>query len=146
VDSSSKVKNSYWDATFNAGDVLVFGPETRGLSAEVLADLQALTIPIRNDAPVRSLNLSSACSIVTFEALKHWNNAILSTGCTAHEYFLILSPTGSTQHQYYLLKPLIYKHYLLCINFRHSKQHVHSSKPSIKNLHLIHQVIHSFCG
>ena len=67
---SSKVQKSYWDATFKAGDVLVFGPETRGLSAEVLADLQALTIPMRNDAPVRSLNLSSACAIVTFEALR----------------------------------------------------------------------------
>ncbi len=67
---SSKVKTSYWDATFSCGDVLVFGPETRGLSADILADLQALTIPMRNDAPVRSLNLSSACSIVTFEALR----------------------------------------------------------------------------
>jgi len=67
---SSKVQTSYWDATFCTGDVLVFGPETRGLNAEVLADLQALTIPMRKDAPVRSLNLSSACSIVTFEALR----------------------------------------------------------------------------
>ncbi|MDQ6970773.1 MAG: tRNA (cytidine(34)-2'-O)-methyltransferase [Mariprofundus sp.] len=67
---SSKVETSYWDANFCAGDVLVFGPETRGLNAEVLADVQALTIPMRSDAPVRSLNLSSACSIVTFEALR----------------------------------------------------------------------------
>ncbi len=67
---SSKVETSYWDATFACGDVLVFGPETRGLSTKILADLQALTIPMRNDAPVRSLNLSSACSIVTFEALR----------------------------------------------------------------------------
>jgi len=70
---SSKVKESYWDAKFCAGDVLVFGPETRGLSAEILADLHALTIPMRSDAPVRSLNLSSACSIVTFEALRQLN-------------------------------------------------------------------------
>jgi len=71
---SSKVKNRYWDAEFSHGDVLVFGPETRGLSTEILADLQALTIPMRADAPVRSLNLSSACSIVTFEALKQLNS------------------------------------------------------------------------
>ena len=71
---SSKVENSYWDANFQAGDVLVFGPETRGLSAEVLGDLQSLTIPMRKDAPVRSLNLSSACSIVTFEALRQLNS------------------------------------------------------------------------
>lgn len=67
---SSKVTSSYWDATFNRGDVLVFGPETRGLAADILTDLQTLTIPMRSDAPVRSLNLSSACSIVTFEALR----------------------------------------------------------------------------
>ncbi len=67
---SSKVKTSYWDATFRPGDVLVFGPETRGLSPDILADLKALTIPMRNDAPVRSLNLSSACSIVTYEAIR----------------------------------------------------------------------------
>jgi len=67
---SSKVENSYWDASFSAGDVLVFGPETRGLSAEILSDIQPLTIPMRSDAPVRSLNLSSACAIVTFEALR----------------------------------------------------------------------------
>lgn len=67
---SSKVDSGYWDAQFSRGDVLVFGPETRGLNAEILADLQALTIPMRDDAPVRSLNLSSACAIVTFEALR----------------------------------------------------------------------------
>ncbi len=70
---SSKVETRYWDTTFGHGDVLVFGPETRGLSAEILADLQTLTIPMRADAPVRSLNLSSACSIVTFEAIRQLN-------------------------------------------------------------------------
>ncbi len=70
---SSKVTTRYWNARFAGGDVLVFGPETRGLSAAVLADLQALTIPMRDDAPVRSLNLSSACAIVTFEALRQQN-------------------------------------------------------------------------
>ena len=67
---SSKVENSYWNASFSTGDVLVFGPETRGLSADILSDIQPLTIPMRSDAPVRSLNLSSACAIVTFEALR----------------------------------------------------------------------------
>ncbi len=67
---SSKAQRSYWQARFSADDVLVFGPETRGLSPQILAELQALTIPMRDDAPVRSLNLSSACAIVTFEALR----------------------------------------------------------------------------
>jgi len=67
---SSKVKTSFWDVQFNAGDVLVFGPETRGLSKEILDEINPVTIPMRDDAPVRSLNLSNACSIAMFEALR----------------------------------------------------------------------------
>jgi len=67
---SSKVKTSFWDVPYHPGDVLVFGPETRGLSKEILNDITAITIPMRDDAPVRSLNLSNACSIAMFEALR----------------------------------------------------------------------------
>jgi len=67
---SSKAKNSFWDAKYSAGDVLVFGPETRGLSIEILNDISPVTIPMRDDAPVRSLNLSNACSVAMFEALR----------------------------------------------------------------------------
>jgi len=67
---SSKVKTSFWDATFETGDALVFGPETRGLSADILDDLTPITIPMRQDAPVRSLNLSSAAAVTLFEALR----------------------------------------------------------------------------
>ena len=70
---SSKVETPYWNTRFQAGDVLVFGPETRGLKQSVLSEIKALTIPMRDDAPVRSLNLSSACAIVSFEALKQLN-------------------------------------------------------------------------
>ncbi|HEX4984435.1 MAG TPA: tRNA (uridine(34)/cytosine(34)/5-carboxymethylaminomethyluridine(34)-2'-O)-methyltransferase TrmL [Burkholderiales bacterium] len=51
------------------GDVLVFGPETRGLPAEVLAsfDPQArVHLPMVPDS--RSLNLSNAVAVVVFEA------------------------------------------------------------------------------
>ena len=67
---SSKVKTSFWDVQYSLGDVLVFGPETRGLSEEILNDINPVTIPMRNDAAVRSLNLSNACSIALFEALR----------------------------------------------------------------------------
>ena len=67
---SSKVKTSFWDVQFSAGDVLVFGPETRGLSQEILNDINPVTIPMRDDAPVRSLNLSNACAIAMFEGLR----------------------------------------------------------------------------
>jgi len=67
---STKATDTIWDVRFKAGDVLVFGPESRGLPATILETLSAIKIPMRNDAPVRSLNLSSACSIVTYEALR----------------------------------------------------------------------------
>ena len=54
---------------FVAGDVFLFGPETRGLPAEVLQSLppqQCLRLPMRPDN--RSLNLSNSVAVVVFEA------------------------------------------------------------------------------
>ena len=51
------------------GDALLFGPETRGLPAEVLEALppeQRLRLPMR--AGNRSLNLSNSIAVVVFEA------------------------------------------------------------------------------
>lgn len=70
---SSRASQSFWDVRYKAGDVLVFGPETRGLSRGILEDITPLTIPMRKDAPVRSLNLSTACGITLFEALRQLN-------------------------------------------------------------------------
>ena len=53
---------------FRPDDILVFGPETRGLPAEILEEMQAVVrIPIRGE--VRSLNLSTAVGIVVYQAL-----------------------------------------------------------------------------
>lgn len=54
---------------FQAGDAFLFGPETRGLPADILGSLpaeQRLRIPMREDS--RSLNLSNAAAIVIYEA------------------------------------------------------------------------------
>ena len=54
--------------SFSARDSLIFGPETTGLPAEMLARSPHLVrIPIRGK--VRSLNLSTAAGIVLFQAL-----------------------------------------------------------------------------
>jgi len=70
---STKAGQGIWDSEFKAGDVLVMGPETRGLPDNILNDLTPLRIPMRQDAPVRSLNLSSACAIVVYEAMRQFN-------------------------------------------------------------------------
>jgi len=69
---SKTATRSYLDAGFARGDVLVFGSESQGLPPTLLEanDSHALRIPIRPEA--RSLNLSNAVGIVTFEALRQW--------------------------------------------------------------------------
>jgi len=68
---SSHAQRSYFDFSFQTGDCLVFGSETRGLPAQMLASEheQVLQIPV-DRTRVRSLNLSSAVGIVLFEALR----------------------------------------------------------------------------
>ena len=56
---------------YEAGDVLLFGPETRGLPDSVLEDSrisQKIKIPMRPDS--RSLNLSNSVAVITYEALR----------------------------------------------------------------------------
>ena len=66
---STKGTTVYSDVSYLPGDVLIFGPETRGLPAAVLAkfaDEKKLRIPMRPES--RSLNLANAVSILVYEA------------------------------------------------------------------------------
>ncbi len=67
---SKKAAHSYSDASFQVGDFLVFGPETRGLPESWLEwpNVRSWAIPMRG--PTRSLNLSTSVGIVTYEALR----------------------------------------------------------------------------
>ncbi|MBS1184559.1 MAG: methyltransferase CspR [Proteobacteria bacterium] len=59
----------YADNVFLADDVLLFGPESRGLPPEVLAQFDTahrLRLPMLPGS--RSMNLSNAVSVVVFEA------------------------------------------------------------------------------
>lgn len=66
---TTKASHSYAQMAYRAGDMLLFGPESRGLPAEVLArlpDEQRLRMPMRPQC--RSLNLSNAVAVVVYEA------------------------------------------------------------------------------
>jgi tRNA (cytidine/uridine-2'-O-)-methyltransferase len=66
---TTKTTGRHTDASFRQGDVLLFGPETRGLPAELIESLpmeQRIRIPMMPDS--RSLNLSNAVAIIAFEA------------------------------------------------------------------------------
>jgi len=66
---TTKASQSYDRADFNAGDTLLFGPETRGLPDTLLQQFSSkrrLRIPMRDHS--RSLNLSNCVAIVVYEA------------------------------------------------------------------------------
>lgn len=66
---STRGSTPHTEARFEAEDVLMFGPETRGLPDHWLEQHGGLRIPMR-PGPIRSLNLANAVAIVTFEAMR----------------------------------------------------------------------------
>lgn len=66
---STRGRQRYDQVKYQAGDIFLFGPETRGLPQEVLDSLpaeQRLRLPMLNGQ--RSLNLSNTAAIMLYEA------------------------------------------------------------------------------
>ena len=77
---TTKASTIYTAARFQAGDVLLFGPETRGLPVEVLAEFDTvskLKLPMRPGN--RSMNLANSVSVTVFEAWRQ--NAFAGMFC-----------------------------------------------------------------
>lgn len=71
---STKATQVFSDVAFKANDYFIFGPETRGLPAQVLyapSISKLLTLPMAENS--RSLNLSNTVSIVIYEAWRQNN-------------------------------------------------------------------------
>ncbi|MBG28638.1 MAG: tRNA (uridine(34)/cytosine(34)/5-carboxymethylaminomethyluridine(34)-2'-O)-methyltransferase TrmL [Opitutae bacterium] len=68
---STKGERGLWDTEFNDGDGLLFGNEGAGLPDEIhhWAGSNRVKIPQYKDS-LRSLNLSTAAAIATYEALR----------------------------------------------------------------------------
>ncbi|MDO6524788.1 tRNA (uridine(34)/cytosine(34)/5-carboxymethylaminomethyluridine(34)-2'-O)-methyltransferase TrmL [Motilimonas sp. 1_MG-2023] len=65
---TTKTTTFHSDSEFKDGDILLFGPETRGLPPEILDSLpveQKLRIPMSPNS--RSMNLSNAVSVFVYE-------------------------------------------------------------------------------
>jgi tRNA (cytidine/uridine-2'-O-)-methyltransferase len=61
----------YHQTAFQAGDAILFGPETRGLPEEILGGLEPahrIRIPMKPHS--RSLNLSNAVALIVYEGLR----------------------------------------------------------------------------
>jgi tRNA (cytidine/uridine-2'-O-)-methyltransferase len=66
---TTKAVTRYTDIAYRRGDVLLFGPESTGLSAEVLDDdrvTAAVRVPMLPG--LRSLNLSNTAAVAVYEA------------------------------------------------------------------------------
>ena len=68
---SKKAKRLYTGHRYQPGSYLIFGKETQGLSESLIEQYSDRTfrIPLY-DSRVRSLNLSNAVSVVTYEAIR----------------------------------------------------------------------------
>ncbi|PKG57393.1 tRNA (uridine(34)/cytosine(34)/5-carboxymethylaminomethyluridine(34)-2'-O)-methyltransferase TrmL [Shewanella sp. Choline-02u-19] len=66
---TTKGSRPHSELSFKQDDVLLFGPETRGLPADIIDSIpteQRLRIPMMSTS--RSLNLSNAVAIISYEA------------------------------------------------------------------------------
>jgi len=69
--ATTKAGRPYHQIDYQAGDAIVFGPETRGLPTDLLQSLgEAATFRIPMRPHSRSLNLSNAVAVVAYEALR----------------------------------------------------------------------------
>lgn len=76
---STKAKHIHSDVSYNDGDFLVFGKETKGLPESLLQKNydRCVRIPMMNET--RSLNLSNSVCVGVYEALRQYGYPDLST-------------------------------------------------------------------
>jgi tRNA (cytidine/uridine-2'-O-)-methyltransferase len=67
---TTKAERTIWDADFSPGDVLLLGPESRGLPDALLAAAPDRCLRIPMVPTARSLNLGSSASVALYEALR----------------------------------------------------------------------------
>lgn len=65
-----------WDARFSPGDILLFGSETRGLPASILAEKPSRTLRLPMRPVVRSLNLASTVNTIVYEAVRQFGGQL----------------------------------------------------------------------
>lgn len=61
-----------WEASFSAGDILLFGRETNGLPASIVDQYRSHTLQFPMNPEVRSLNLANTVCAVVYEAVRQF--------------------------------------------------------------------------
>jgi len=67
---SAHAKQSIYDFSFQKGDFLVFGKESKGLNPEIIRDNEETSVFIPTPGLVRSLNMATAVAVSVYEALR----------------------------------------------------------------------------
>lgn len=87
---TTRAEQTLWDVEFGEGDVLLFGPESRGLPDDLLVANpdRVVRIPMRGSA--RSLNLGTAVGVTLYEAIRQTEtraaDAVANGHSTASNY------------------------------------------------------------
>jgi tRNA (cytidine/uridine-2'-O-)-methyltransferase len=67
---TTKTTRSYTEPDYKAGDMFVFGPESRGIPEDILLKNCHRTITLPMTDKIRSINLSNSVAITLYEALR----------------------------------------------------------------------------
>ncbi len=65
-----------WDASFERGDILLFGSETRGLPESIRQEHPDNNLKLPMSDKVRSLNLASTANTVVYEAVRQFGGLL----------------------------------------------------------------------
>lgn len=71
--ATTKAPHTHSEVSYEIGDMLVFGPESRGLPESLLAGKEDYCIRIPMVEAARSLNLSNAVAVVAYEGMRQLN-------------------------------------------------------------------------
>ena len=84
--ATTKADKCYSDVSYEDGDFLIFGKETRGLPETLIWEHPERTIRIPMIGEARSLNLSNSVAVVVYEALRQTGFSLLKeTGLLADD-------------------------------------------------------------
>ncbi len=68
--ATTKTDNIYWNSSFNRGDFLIFGSETKGIDEKILKRYPDNCVTIPMSEAGRSLNLAVSVGVIAYEALR----------------------------------------------------------------------------
>ena len=71
--ATTKAQKIYTDVSYGKDDYLIFGKESAGIPEEILVEYEESCVRIPMFGDTRSLNLSNAVAIMTYEALRQQN-------------------------------------------------------------------------